>query len=137
VYCASKAALHVLTETLSMELAPFNVKATLVISGAVRSNISNNQHKAFILPPTSLFKDYVEYIVAAMFMSQTKWTIDADKFAKDLVKKLLFARPSSVIRGLGGAAWRVWFMTWLPRIWVFHFVANMYMGSPLFGYPST
>src|ERR1700761_6279457 len=70
MYCASKAALHSLTETLSMELTPFNIKTLLVIPASVKSNIATNHSRVFQLPPQSLYKHYLDRIVARMYMSQ-------------------------------------------------------------------
>ena len=128
MYCASKAALHSVTETLSMELRPFNVQATLVIPGSIKSNISTNHQKDFLLPPNSLYKPYILKIVARMFASQEKGAMPADKFAEHVVRKVLGERPSLFVRG-GQWAWRIWCMNWLPRTWVLSYLARRFMGA--------
>jgi len=127
-YCASKAALHVITETLSMELAPFNVKATLVLPGSVKSNISTNHQKDFLLPPNSLFKSYLNKIVGRMFVSQGDGTMATDKFAEHVVGKLLCDRPPLFLRGGQWSMW-FWFLGWLPRTWVLNILAKRFMGK--------
>jgi len=47
MYSASKAALHAVVETLAMELRPFNVEATLIIPGSVKSKIAENHKHLF------------------------------------------------------------------------------------------
>lgn len=50
LYAASKAAVHSISDALRMELAPFNVKVSVVAPGAIKSNIGDNNLKAFHLP---------------------------------------------------------------------------------------
>ncbi|KZP17730.1 NAD(P)-binding protein [Athelia psychrophila] len=52
IYNASKAALHSYSDTLHVELAPFNVKVTSVIAGAVRTNIISPTN----IPARSLYR---------------------------------------------------------------------------------
>ncbi|EER44773.1 short chain dehydrogenase/reductase [Histoplasma capsulatum H143] len=53
VYNASKAALHSLSDSLRVELAPFGVQVTTIITGGVKSNIARTAHT---LPETSLYQ---------------------------------------------------------------------------------
>ncbi|GAM33286.1 succinate-CoA ligase beta subunit [Talaromyces pinophilus] len=53
VYNASKAALHSWSDTLRVELAPFGVKVTTVITGGVKSRIARTDRD---LPPNSLYR---------------------------------------------------------------------------------
>ncbi|RAO73776.1 uncharacterized protein BHQ10_009788 [Talaromyces amestolkiae] len=53
VYNASKAALHSWSDTLRIELAPFGVKVTTVITGGVKSRIARTDRS---LPPNSLYR---------------------------------------------------------------------------------
>lgn len=66
VYAASKAALHSLTDTLSMELRPFNIDVLLVAPGGTKSNLSQNQASTFNLPSDSLYVSYLDSIIGRM-----------------------------------------------------------------------
>jgi len=129
VYCASKAALHSITETLSMELRPFNIETTLIIPGSVKSNIAMNQKKNFLLPPNSLYKHYLDRIVGRMFISQGEGAMPTDKFASYVVGRVLKKTwsPLSYVRS-GQWVMRFWFMGWLPRSWVLSRLAQRLMG---------
>jgi len=127
VYCASKAALHAITETLSMELKPFNIDATLVLTGSVKSNIASNHSKEFVLPPNSLFKSYLDKIIARMYLSQGKGTMPTSDYATYVVGNILKKAPPLFVRS-GSLAWRFWFLSWLPRTWVLGYVSKMIMG---------
>ncbi len=50
IYSASKAAVEILTETLSIELKPFGIRACSVLPGDVRTNINSNRLVAKPLP---------------------------------------------------------------------------------------
>ncbi|KAF8975490.1 hypothetical protein BGZ46_009079 [Entomortierella lignicola] len=65
LYAASKAAIHSISDVMRLELAPFGVKVSIVAPGAIKSNIGDNNLKAFSLPqtpnctPTAKFAKYV------------------------------------------------------------------------------
>ncbi|KAF9958724.1 hypothetical protein BGZ65_001223 [Modicella reniformis] len=65
LYSASKAAVHSISDALRIELAPFGVHVSVVAPGAIKSNIGDNNLKAFQLPetpnatPTAKFAKYV------------------------------------------------------------------------------
>ncbi|KAG0228595.1 hypothetical protein BGW42_002085 [Actinomortierella wolfii] len=65
LYAASKAAVHSLSNCMRLELAPFGVKVSVVAPGAIKSNIGDNNLKAFYMPevpgctPTEEFAQYV------------------------------------------------------------------------------
>jgi len=127
LYCASKAALHAVIETLSMELRPFNVEATLIIPGSVKSKIAENHARDFLLPPNSLFKPYMDRILGRMYVSQGEGSMPTASFASYVVAKILKRNPPLYVRS-GQWAWRFWFMSWLPRTWMLKFLAWRIMG---------
>lgn len=43
-YCASKAAVHALTQAMQMELAPFNIRVLLAITGAIDTGWKPSKH---------------------------------------------------------------------------------------------
>ena len=53
LYAASKAAVHSISDALRMELAPFGVNVSVVAPGAIKSNIGDNNLKAFHLPEST------------------------------------------------------------------------------------
>jgi len=128
LYCASKAALHAVVETLAMELRPFNVEATLVIPGSVKSKIADNHSKDFLLPPNSLFVHYLDRIVGRMYISQGKGSTPTTSFASYVVGKILSRRPPMYVRA-GQWSSLFWFFSWLPRNWALSYMAKRIMGT--------
>jgi 1-acylglycerone phosphate reductase len=115
VYCAAKAALHSLNETLSMELQPFNIRTLLVIPASVKSNIAQNHSKLFMLPPNSLYKSYLDRIVARMWASQSEGgTMDTAEFARRVVDKAINKNPPMYLM-TGGLLLRWYLLALLPR----------------------
>ncbi|EGN94610.1 hypothetical protein SERLA73DRAFT_188587 [Serpula lacrymans var. lacrymans S7.3] len=114
LYCASKAALHSISDVLAMECGPFNVKVMLVAPGGVKSNISSNQAATYNMPLDSLYKPYIDKIIARMNISQSKGALDTDEFAKTVVSKILSPSPPTYY-SLGKNTVRISFLKWLPR----------------------
>lgn len=110
-YCAAKAALHSLTETLRSEAAPFGIEVLLVAPAAVQSNISANQAKqrggdeaAYILPEGSLYGDFVERIVARLYASQAKeHAMPTEEFTNIVANRMEKKRPGGFLLAGGGA----------------------------------
>ncbi|KAI0973354.1 hypothetical protein F4678DRAFT_477810 [Xylaria arbuscula] len=89
-YNASKAAAASLTETLRLELQPFNTKVINLMTGGVRSTFHSNAPDA-TLPPTSLYNVAKESVERAMSgadavngSNPAEW---ADEVAKELSKQ--------------------------------------------------
>jgi 1-acylglycerone phosphate reductase len=70
LYSASKAAVHSISDALRMELAPFGVKVSVVSPGAIKSNIGDNNLKAFHLPEDSFYQSVIKYVMARANASQ-------------------------------------------------------------------
>lgn len=117
-YCASKSAIHALTETLRMELAPFGIQVVLVQPGAIQSNFgvtatakvqqrlredmeSGDRHAQPLTTRT-------EAILKRANASQINAT-PVTEFTQVLVKKLLKPSPPTIIR-LGKKS------RWLPFV---------------------
>lgn len=98
-YCASKAALHALSDTLRMELAPFKIKVVTVQPGAIQSGFGKAAAKraSDLFTPDSLYKLLQDKIISRAEISQVDAT-PTDEFAKKLVDLLLKDNPPSVIR---------------------------------------
>ena len=72
LYAASKAAVHSISDALRMELAPFGVKVSVISPGAIKSNIGDNNLKAFHLPEKSFYQSVIKYVMARANASQGK-----------------------------------------------------------------
>lgn len=120
VYCASKAALHSITETLQMECRPLGVSVMLMAIGSVKSNLAANQARVFALPPSTLYGAFYKAIVQRMHMSQGPASMPTADFARGAVKKVLQRSPPRYVT-VGGMTRTFQFLLWLPRglaLWV-------------------
>lgn len=88
-YCATKAALHSLSDALRMELKPFNIDVITVQPGSIESEFGNNSLKnlADLISEDSLYAPLKKNIEARAMASQQNPTSAAD-LAKILVGKL-------------------------------------------------
>ena len=103
-YCASKAALHGLSDALRMELAPLGIRVTTIQPGAIQSEFGNNaaRNLADTLPADSRYQALRPYIDARAMASQDGGTPTAG-FVRDLVKAITADNPPAVKRlGRGG-----------------------------------
>lgn len=114
VYCASKAALHSLSDALRLELAPFGIQVLTVQPGAIASEFGNNASAAITLSDTSWFKPWEKAIQARAKASQNAGSTSAREFAEELmvyIKRPL--RPETALIG-SGARKMVSLKRWLP-----------------------
>ncbi len=118
-YSASKSGLHILSEALRMEVAPFGIKVVVVQPGAVRSEVgaTGTQHSELSRyeEPDSLYYPVREQIKKRAMASQDKPT-PAEDFAKQLVAKVLQADPPKTIR-LGRGVGFLKIVSLLPASW--------------------
>lgn len=102
-YCATKAALHSLSDALRMELAPFGIHVITVQPGAIRSRFGENATAAVerALAPQSLYRSVESAIRARANASQLRAT-PAEQFAQRVIEKALRKHPPRLIRaGVG------------------------------------
>ncbi|GAB1215000.1 Succinate--CoA ligase [ADP-forming] subunit beta, mitochondrial [Aspergillus terreus] len=97
VYNASKAALHSFSETLRVELAPFGVNVTTVVTGGVQSRIARTQRT---LLPNSIYAPIEDEYHRRVTHSQDG-AMPNTAYAKSVVAQVLY----------GSAPWR-WFWPW-------------------------
>ncbi|RLL97432.1 hypothetical protein CFD26_105863 [Aspergillus turcosus] len=85
VYNASKAALHSLSDTMRIELAPFGVKVTTVITGGVQSRIAREDRQ---LAPDSLYRGILSEYNRRVQHSQ-EGAMSRDAYAKSVVAQIV------------------------------------------------
>jgi NADP-dependent 3-hydroxy acid dehydrogenase YdfG len=102
VYCASKSAVHMLSDVLRMETRPFGIDVIVVQPGRVRSAISDNSAQGLerYRDPRSRYHRVYAGIEKRAYASQQE-AMPTEDFARDLVAQMLATPPPRVIR-LGG-----------------------------------
>lgn len=115
-YCASKAALHSLSEALRMELSPFGIRVVTVQPGAIVSNIGEAVQKALdgVVSAESWYVPLEQNIQERATLSQVGATPTA-VFATQLVRQLLQPEPPAVITLGNKSVWLVLLKRVLPR----------------------
>jgi NADP-dependent 3-hydroxy acid dehydrogenase YdfG len=103
-YCATKTAVHMLSEVLRMEVAPFGIDVVVVQPGGVRSNIAESGSREIerFKAPGSRYHRAYEGIRKRANASQQK-AMPAEEFASELVKRA-FATPAPRVVRLGTGA---------------------------------
>jgi NAD(P)-dependent dehydrogenase (short-subunit alcohol dehydrogenase family) len=103
-YCASKAALHLLSDTLRMELAPFGIDVILIQPGAIESNFGNaaETYARRFGHEGSLYQPIVDFLIKRAQSSQKDAT-DTATFAKTLIDAVTATKAPAVLR-LGSGA---------------------------------
>ncbi len=98
-YCASKAALHALSDALRMELASFGIHVMTVQPGAIQSDFGNAAGKTIsrVLKDDSWYLPVKSAIEARANASQNNAT-PTDEFASALAEKILSDKPEAVVR---------------------------------------
>lgn len=98
-YCASKAALHALSDALRMELAPFGINVVSVQPGAIKSQFGEaaTRISARVLKPDSWYLSIEESIKMRAKLSQVNAT-PSEEFARRLVSEVMAIKPPSILR---------------------------------------
>ncbi|KIM90402.1 hypothetical protein PILCRDRAFT_812140 [Piloderma croceum F 1598] len=115
VYNASKAALHAYSNTIRVELTPFNIKVIMVVSGAVGTNIWQPSS----LPLDSIYRP-MEEIHQARRKDLGKGVMEPSRYAKTVVSEALSTRPRASLWA-GSYASVLWFL-------------DTFFGRPLFDF---
>ncbi|HYA59260.1 MAG TPA: SDR family oxidoreductase [Burkholderiaceae bacterium] len=97
-YCSSKAAIHSVSETLRMELAPFGIRVVTIQPGGVQSRFGAHAAAAVRLPQDSLYYAAKDGILARAQAGQQK-AMPAEQFVRPVVRALLADHPPAVVRG--------------------------------------
>jgi NAD(P)-dependent dehydrogenase (short-subunit alcohol dehydrogenase family) len=113
-YCATKAALHSLSDAQRMELAPFGIDVITVQPGAIQSKFGDNSLTNVLqrITPESLYAPLKDAIKARATASQDNPT-PAAEFAESLVEQLS-NKPKAVIRIGNGSFGLPLLKRWLP-----------------------
>lgn len=113
-YCATKSALHSLSDAQRMELSPFGIGVIIVQPGAIESKFGDNSLANVLsrITPESLYAPLKEAIKARAMASQDNPT-PAAEFANSLVEQLL-NNPKPVIRIGNGSTALPLLKRWLP-----------------------
>lgn len=98
-YCASKAAVHALSDALRLELAPFGIRVMEVQPGAIASSFASNAGREAeqLLHEESPWWPLREGIRARARASQDKPT-PTSEFAQGLLKAVQQAKPAPLVR---------------------------------------
>ncbi|MES1942563.1 short chain dehydrogenase [Salinisphaera sp. PC39] len=114
-YCASKAALHKLSDALRLELAPFGVRVVTVQPGGVSSKLGDNAAAQIDgwLTEDSAYAPLRKAIYGRA-RAQQKGAMPAADFARELVAALHRPRPRNVIRLGTGSRLLPFLQRWVP-----------------------
>lgn len=112
-YCASKAALHALSDALRMELAPFGMHVMTIQPGAIMSRMGENGAAQVVIPADSLYKPIEQAVHGRAVLSQ-QGASPAQAFAEQLVRAVLKPKPARIVR-LGNNSFLAPFLRrWVP-----------------------
>ncbi|ORY90095.1 hypothetical protein BCR35DRAFT_287305, partial [Leucosporidium creatinivorum] len=93
IYCATKAAVHSLSDCLRMELRGFGISVVCVAPGAIKSAIGASNDKRAVLGADSFYSDLESSVRARGSWSQTPRSTPASALAKSIAGGVLVAHP--------------------------------------------
>jgi NAD(P)-dependent dehydrogenase (short-subunit alcohol dehydrogenase family) len=98
-YCASKAAIHMLSDALRVELAPFGIRVVTVQPGGIASNFGNasNAGAQRIMQSGSWYDSIREFVAARAQESQVR-ALPAPVLAQRIVSVAGMENPPPIIR---------------------------------------
>jgi len=122
-YNASKSALHSFNNTIRIELAPFKIKVTNVLTGGVKSNIS----RPHAMSNDSLYKGMEDLYQTKRANASQSNAMPTDQYASRVVSEIMKTNPRAWL-WVGQNALLVWFMdTFLGRT-AFDYLMNKTFG---------
>ncbi|MFC6301596.1 SDR family oxidoreductase [Pseudomonas sp. CCM 7893] len=115
-YCASKAAVHALSDALRMELAPFGVRIMEVQPGAIDTSFAKNAgtQAELLINEQSPWWPLRDSIRARAKASQDRPT-PASAFAADVLKAVQQRTPPRLLRSGNGSRALPWMAALLPK----------------------
>lgn len=114
-YCATKAAVHALSDAMRMELKPFGIDVITVMPGAIRSSFGNTASRSAAVEQAqhSRYARIADAIRARAGASQNDATA-TDVFARAMADAVLASRPRAYVAlGAGSTALSL-LARWLP-----------------------
>jgi NAD(P)-dependent dehydrogenase (short-subunit alcohol dehydrogenase family) len=114
-YCATKAAVHALSDALRLELAPFGIRVITVQPGGIQSQFGATASQGVVQRSgrNSLYAPVADAIAERANASQQDATPAGD-FAREMVDAVLVENPPAVIR-IGHGSFLLPFLSrWLP-----------------------
>jgi short-subunit dehydrogenase len=102
-YCASKSAVHALSDALRMELAPFGVRVMTVQPGAIRSDFGAHASASLDAAASDSAYAAVADGIAARANASQQHAMSADALARRIADAALRRRPPARLRAGGGA----------------------------------
>jgi len=132
VYCASKAAIHALSEVLRMEVAPFKVRVMTVYPGAIASAFGDNAAAKLkdTLAENSLYSSVMPAVEKRARVSSNSPTTP-EMFANKLMSLMLSKRPPFNV-GIGhGSRAMPWAKKLLPTKLREYLMAKAYLLNSL------
>jgi 1-acylglycerone phosphate reductase len=125
IYNASKAALHAYSQTLRLELEPYNVRVMVVVTGGVQSRIARTER---LLPDDSLYLEINRDFMRRVTHSQ-EGAMPHEVYARGVVKEALkpvWRQKKWLWRG--NKTMMVWFVSRVLGGWVFDLVLPRMFG---------
>ena len=96
-YCATKAAVNLLSTSLRIELAPFGIDVVTVQPGAIKTSFGKAAAESIKLSEDSVYAPLAGY-VEARAMSSQKDPTSAEEFSSKLIDKLFLKKIPKIIR---------------------------------------
>jgi NAD(P)-dependent dehydrogenase (short-subunit alcohol dehydrogenase family) len=98
-YCASKAAVHMISDSLRMELAPFGIRVVCMQPGGIQSNFGNVSSSVIqkTMPSNSWYASVRDHVNDRAMESQSH-AMPAEKLARAVVKVAASGHPPAILR---------------------------------------
>ncbi|KAF2484755.1 putative short-chain dehydrogenase [Neohortaea acidophila] len=115
VYNASKACLSSFSDTLRLELQPFDIAVVELRSGGIKTNIFGHSAKKPVLPAGSIYAPARETVETSL---RQEWFADVgispEQWAREIVRDLSKKHPPPRTIWRGESAFGAWLSTFFP-----------------------
>ncbi|KAG7099925.1 hypothetical protein E1B28_001719 [Marasmius oreades] len=106
VYNSSKAALHSYSDTLRIELAPFNIKVITIVPGLFTSNLTKPWHR---VPEGSIYTPIAQQYKERRIEKFTDGAMPRDEITRNIIDQVLKSSPRAWYWD-GTNSWLIWFL---------------------------